>query len=69
MSGVSLYEKDDGAAARTNNIEVRVGFKGPFQPGLESYQQYDYNRVCGTIPGPGVPSAVTTFTCDGNFIL
>ena len=48
-------------------MEVRVGFKKPFKPGADSYEAYDYNRVCGIIPGPGIPSTITTFTCVGIF--
>ena len=69
VSGVSIYERGVHAA-RTNNIEVRVGFRKPFEPGLKSYEKYDYNNVCGIIPGPGVDGgSVTTFTCDGNLAL
>ena len=66
MSGISIYERDAAQASRTNTIEVRVGFKKPFKPGLDVYPKYDYNNVCGTIPGPGIRNSITTFTCDGK---
>ena len=47
---------------------MRVGFKKPFEPGLEDYKRYDYNSVCGIIPGPGVFAGVTTLSCDGKLL-
>ena len=67
---VSIHEVDgvNGKAARTNNIEVRVGFKKPFEPGLKDYKRYDYNSVCGIIAGPGVLAGVTSLSCDGKLL-
>ena len=48
---------------------MRVGFKKPFKPGLGSYEKYDYNKVCGTILGPGIAATTTTFTCDGKNLI
>ena len=66
VSGLSIFERESSSAARTNNIEVRVGFRKPFRPGREDYRKYDYNNVCGTIAGPGIANSISTLTCDGK---
>ena len=68
VSGLSIHEREGHEAARTNNIEVRVGFRKPLKPGSDNSKKYDYNNVCGTLAGPGIRNTISSLTCDGKLL-
>ena len=68
VTGVSMVERAGCCAARTTDINIRVGMKNPPADGTGGDVEFTENKLCGIFIGPGQLGTTSFRNCDGELI-